>query len=315
MNNTSLVTGAAGFIGSHLVDKLLARGQRVIGVDNMALGRRANLEAALKNPQFVFRELDVNKEDCLAFIREESAGSPVETVWHMAANSDIQAGGEDPDLDFRLTLLTTHNVLKMMRALKIPQLVFASSSAIYGAHDGELAEDTGPLLPVSNYGAMKLASEGCITAALERFLQRAWICRFPNVIGSRATHGVIFDLLKKLRANPKELEVLGDGLQEKPYLHVQELVDAMLFLFDRAPDRLNYYNIAPERGASTVRFIAESVVQAAAPGAKIRYTGGARGWVGDVPKFRYSTQKIKALGWSPKMSSDEAVARAIRENL
>ncbi len=231
------------------------------------------------------------------------------------ATSDIQAGGADPDLDFRLTFLTTHNVLKMMHTLNIQQLVFASSSAIYGAHDGVLAEDTGPLLPVSNYGAMKLASEGCITAALERYLKRAWICRFPNVIGSRATHGVIFDLLKKLRGNSAELEVLGDGNQEKPYLHVGELVDAMLFLFDRAPDKLNYYNIAPEAGASTVRFIAESVVKAAAPGARIRYAGGARGWVGDVPKFRYSTAKLKSLGWSPKLSSDQAVELAIRENL
>ena len=178
-----------------------------------------------------------------------------------------------------------------------------------------LKEDTGPLLPVSNYGAMKLASEGSITAALERFLERVWICRFPNVIGSRATHGVIFDLLKKLRANPAELEVLGDGTQEKPYLHVSELVDAMLFLFERGRERLNCYNIAPEIGATTVRFIAGAVVRAAAPGAKIRYTGGLRGWVGDVPRFLYSTEKLKSLGWSPKLSSNQAVELAIRENL
>ena len=203
----------------------------------------------------------------------------------------------------------------MMHALNIPQLVFASSSAIYGNQDGVLKEDTGPLLPVSNYGAMKLASEGSITAALERFLRRVWICRFPNVVGSRATHGLIFDLLKKLRANPGELEVLGDGAQEKPYLHVSELVDAMLFLFERSGERLNYYNIAPEIGTTTVRFIAEAVVRAAAPGAKIRYTGGSRGWVGDVPKFRYSTGKLKSLGWSPRLSSNQAVELAIRENL
>lgn len=316
MNNSSLVTGAAGFIGSHLVDRLLALGHRVVGVDNLTLGRRANLTEALRNKQFRFGELDVNDvEACVAFLREDARQGTIETVWHMAANSDIQAGGRDPDLDFRLTFLTTHNVLKMMQVLNIPQLVFASSSAIYGDHDGVLKEDTGPLLPVSNYGAMKLASEGSITAALERFLQRVWICRFPNVIGSRATHGVIFDLLKKLRANAAELEVLGDGAQEKPYLHVSELVDAMLFLFERSRERLNYYNIAPEIGASTVRFIAEAVVRAAAPGAGIRYTGGSRGWVGDVPKFRYSTEKLKSLGWSPKLTSNQAVELAIRENL
>jgi UDP-glucose 4-epimerase len=316
MNNTSLVTGAAGFIGSHLVDRLLALGHRVVGLDNLALGRRANLAEALRNKQFSFRELDVNDvEACLAFLRKDAGQGTIETVWHLAANSDIQEGGRDPDLDFRLTFLTTHNVLKMMHALNIPQIVFASSSAIYGDHDGVLKEDTGPLLPVSNYGAMKLASEGSITAALERFLKRVWICRFPNVIGSRATHGVIFDLLKKLRANPAELEVLGDGTQEKPYLHVSELVDAMLFLFERSRERLNYYNIAPEIGSTTVRFIAEAVVRAAAPGANIRYTGGACGWVGDVPMFRYSTEKLKSLGWSPKLSSNQAVELTIRENV
>jgi UDP-glucose 4-epimerase len=316
MNNASLVTGAAGFIGSHLVDRLLALGHRVVGLDNLALGRRANLAEALRNKQFSFLELDVNDvEACLAFLRKEAGQGTIETVWHLAANSDIQAGGRDPDLDLRLTFLTTHNVLKMMRAMNIPQLVFASSSAIYGDHDGVLKEETGPLLPVSNYGAMKLASEGSITAALAGFLKRVWICRFPNVVGSRATHGVIFDLLKKLRANPAELEVLGDGAQEKPYLHVSELVDAMLFLFERSRERLNYYNIAPEIGATTVRFIAEAVVRAAVPGANIRYTGGSRGWVGDVPKFRYSTGKLKSLGWSPKLSSNQAVELAIRENL
>jgi UDP-glucose 4-epimerase len=316
MNQSSLVTGAAGFIGSHLVDRLLALGHRVIGIDNLTLGRRANLTEALRHKQFCFSELDVNNTDaCLAFLRKEAGSAPIQTVWHLAANSDIQAGSRDPDLDFRLTFLTTHNVLKMMHTLNIPQLVFASSSAIYGNHDGDLKEDSGPLLPVSNYGAMKLASEGSITAALERFLQRVWICRFPNVVGSRATNGVIFDFLKKLRANPAELEVLGDGLQEKPYLHVSELVDAMRFLFERSRERLNYYNIALETGATTVRFIAEAVVRAAAPGANIRYTGGSRGWVGDVPKFRYSTGKLKALGWLPKLSSDEAVELAIRENL
>jgi UDP-glucose 4-epimerase len=150
---------------------------------------------------------------------------------------------------------------------------------------------------------------------LERFLKRAWICRFPNVVGSRATHGAIFDFLQKLRANPALLEVLGDGTQEKPYLHVSELVDALVFVFQKSEERLNYYNIAPETGATTVRFIAEAVIRAAAPGATIHYTGGSRGWVGDVPKFTYSTAKLKALGWTSKLTSDAAVELAIRENL
>ena len=315
-DGTNLVTGAAGFIGSHLVDRLLATGGRVVGLDNLVLGKRANLAQALDNPNFSFRELDVNDcEACLEFLRGEAARGPIKTVWHLAANSDIPAGVRDPEVDLKLTYMTTYNVLKMMRALYIPQIVFASSSAIYGEHEGALREDTGPLFPISNYGAMKLASEGLISAMLEQFVKQAWICRFPNVVGSRATHGVIFDFVKKLRANPAELEVLGDGTQEKPYLHVSELVDAMIHIHQRSSNRLNYFNIAPATGASTVRFIAEAVVRAAAPGARIRYTGGARGWVGDVPRFRYSIEKLQALGWSPKLSSNEAVERAIRENL
>jgi UDP-glucose 4-epimerase len=162
---------------------------------------------------------------------------------------------------------------------------------------------------------MKLASEGVISAAVEQFLEGAWICRFPNVVGGRATHGVIYDFIKKLRTNPGELEVLGDGTQEKPYLHVSELIDAMIEIFRRSKDRVNFYNIAPVSGATTVRYIAEAVVRQVSPSAQIRYTGGSRGWVGDVPRFNYSTEKLLALGWSPKLSSNEAIELAIRENL
>ena len=306
------VTGAAGFIGSHLVDRLLALGHQVVGVDNFALGKRENLAPALKHPKFVFQELDVNDFDSThAFLKQR----PIDMVWHMAANSDIQAGGREPEIDLRLTFLTTFNTVKLMQALGISQIVFASSSAIYGDYPGVLHEDAGPLFPISSYGAMKLASEGVLSAALERFLKRVWIFRFPNVVGSRATHGAIYDFIQKLRKNPAELEVLGDGTQEKPYLHVSELIDAMLHGFQKAQDRLNYFNIAPSGPGTTVRFLAEATVRAMSPKAKIRYTGGSKGWVGDVPRFTYSIEKLKATGWSPKLGSNEAVELAIRENL
>ena len=314
MSQKCLVTGAAGFIGSHLVDRLLERGCSVLGVDNMKLGRRANLVRALENPKFKFVELDVN--DVPVFtraVRQQSHDKPFEMTWHLAANSDIRAGVADPDVDLRDTFMTTFNVLKVMRDLKIPQIAFASTSAIYGVLPGRMEEDMGPLFPISNYGAMKLASEACISAALEAYLQRAWIFRFPNVVGSRSTHGVIHDFVQKLKANPNELEVLGDGTQEKPYFHVSDLLEAMLFIVERAGDKLNYFNIGTADTTTTVRYIAEAVIKRQSPQAKIRYTGGNKGWVGDVPKFNYSIEKLKRLGWSPRLTSHAAVDRAAEE--
>lgn len=314
MSQKCLVTGAAGFIGSHLVDRLLEGGCFVLGVDNMKLGRRANLAPALENTKFKFVELDVNDlPTFLRTVRQNSHDKPFDITWHLAANSDIRAGVADPDVDLRDTFLTTFNVLKVARELKIPQLAFASTSAIYGVLPGKMQEDAGPLFPISNYGAMKLASEACISSALEAFLQRAWVFRFPNVVGSRSTHGVIYDFVQKLKANPKKLEVLGDGAQEKPYFHVSDLLDAMLFIVERAGEKLNYFNIGTAGTATTVRYIAEHVIACMSPGAKIRYTGGSKGWVGDVPKFNYSIEKLQQLGWSPRLSSNAAVDRAVEE--
>ena len=314
MSQKCLVTGAAGFIGSHLIDRLLERGCFVLGVDNMKLGRRANLAGALEHPKFKFVELDVN--DLPSFtraVRQLSHDKPFDMTWHLAANSDIRAGGADPEVDLRDTFLTTFNTLRLMRELKIPNIAFASTSAIYGVLPGLMQEDMGPLFPISNYGAMKLASEACISAAAEAYLQRAWIFRFPNVVGSRSTHGVIHDFVQKLKANPQELEVLGDGTQEKPYFHVADLIDAMQFIVERAGDKLNYFNIGTAGTATTVRYIAEAVIQRHSPAAKIRYTGGNKGWVGDVPKFNYSIAKLQKLGWQPRLASNAAVDRAVEE--
>ena len=253
------------------------------------------------------------KKDLLNLEDVKHAAQGVNRVWHLAANSDIRAGGADPEVDLRDTFLTTFNTLRLMREMKIPQIAFASTSAIYGVLPGLMQEDMGPLFPISNYGAMKLASEACISAALEAWLQRAWFFRFPNVVGSRSTHGVIYDFVQKLKANPAELEVLGDGTQEKPYFHVADLLDAMLFIVGRAEDKLNYFNIGTADTLSTVRYIAETVIKRQSPGAKIRYTGGNKGWVGDVPKFNYSIEKLQRLGWSPRLSSNAAVDRAVEE--
>ena len=309
-----LVTGAAGFIGSHLIDRLLDRGATVVGLDNLRLGQRANLESALRNPRCKFFEADVNDlAACRQIIAAEAKSSPFDVAWHLAANSDIRAGVADPDVDLRDTFLTTHNLLKLAREHRILRVAFASTSAVYGVLPGLLREDAGPLFPISNYGAMKLASEAAISAALEGFLQRVWIFRFPNVVGSRATHGAIYDFVQKLKKNPAELEVLGDGSQEKPYFHVTDLVEAMLFITDHAAEPLNYFNIGTAESVTSVRAIAEAVVRRMAPGAAIRYTGGSKGWVGDVPRFNYCIDKLRKLGWAPKLTSDQAMQRAVEE--
>jgi UDP-glucose 4-epimerase len=309
-----LITGVAGFIGSHLTDALLARGATVVGIDNLKLGRRENLASALNHPRFKFYQADLNDlVVCGEILGTESIGAPFSAAWHLAANSDIRAGVANPDVDFQDTFLTTHNVLKLMREHRIPRLAFASTSAIYGVHERPLTEDIGPLFPISNYGAMKLASEAAISASVESFLERAWIFRFPNVVGSRATHGAIYDFCHKLKNSPEELEVLGDGTQQKPYFHVADLIDAMLFITDHAMEKLNCFNIGTSESVTTVRYLAETTVRHAQPTAKIRYTGGDRGWVGDVPKVNYSVDKLKNLGWSPRLTSNQAVDLAVAE--
>jgi UDP-glucose 4-epimerase len=239
---------------------------------------------------------------------------PIGEVWQLAANSDIPAGIEDPAVDLRDTFMTTYNVLRVMKDLKIPVLAFASSSAIYGNQpDVKLTETTGPYFPISNYGAMKLACEGIISAAVESYLARASIFRFPNVVGTPATHGVLYDFVRKLRANPDVLGVLGDGSQQKCYLHVDDLVDAMLFIRQRDQARLSCYNIGADDTGVTVRFIAEETVAIASPGARVIFGESDRGWVGDVPRFFLSVEKLQALGWQPRSGSADAVRRAIRQ--
>ena len=204
-------------------------------------------------------------------------------------------------------------VLKLARKFNIPEIAFASTSAIYGDLKRKLTEDIGPLFPISNYGAMKLAGEAAISAATESFLKRALIFRFPNVVGSRATHGAILDFVHKLKKNPAELEVLGDGKQAKPYFLVADLIEAMLFIEERAPEKLNFYNIGTSDTVTNVRYLAEATIRCASPQAKIRFTGGQRGWVGDVPQVDYSVEKLAGLGWRPRLTSNEAVDRAVAE--
>lgn len=311
-----LITGVAGFIGSHLADQLLSDGYKVLGTDNFVRGTRGNLAKALAHPNFSLVEAEL--DDAASVLGNldpviEALNEPIDTVWHMAANSDIAAGVADPRVDLRDTFMTTFETLSLMRRHGMRNILFASTSAVYGESDEILRETLGPLLPISAYGAMKLAAEAAISAAAEVGLDHAWICRFPNVIGSRGTHGIIYDLVNKLLKRQDELEVLGDGTQRKPYLHVTELVEAMMYVRANAPDKRAVYNIGPEDSGAEVKFIAEAVLEVSGLPTPIRYTGGDRGWVGDVPRFEYSVERLADLGWRPTHSSRDAVVRAAGE--
>jgi UDP-glucose 4-epimerase len=310
-----LISGVAGFVGSKLARYFVDSGKVVFGFDNLSRGTVRNLDGLAGHSGFFFEKVDL-AESCttakafLSFHKREK----INEVWHMAANSDIPAGISDATVDLRDTFLTTFNLLGAMKEAGVPFLAFASSSAIYGdLGDIIIDEDRGPLLPISNYGAMKLASEAAISAAVESWLDRALLFRFPNVIGVPATHGVILDFVRKLQATPETLIVLGSGQQKKSYLHLDDLMGAMLHLQVRAPEKLGYYNIGPQDEGVTVKFIAETTVAAVAPDATIQYGKEDRGWVGDVPRFSYRTDKIRALGWQPRLGSAAAVRKAVLE--
>ena len=306
-----LITGGAGFIGSHLDDALISRGHQLTIVDNLVLGRKENIEHLIGNPNFRFIEADLLD---MPKMREIFTEGKFDMVYHLAANSDIQKGGKDPIVDYNLTFNTTFNVLQLLKEFEIKMFFFASTSAIYGETYDVLNEDYGPLKPVSNYGAGKLASEAFISAFSSTYGIQTWITRFPNVVGERFTHGVIYDFIKKLRNNPDELLVLGNGEQCKPYVYVKDLVEAILYVIDHASEKYNVYMIGSD-SRTKVKEIAAMVIEEMGLNAKIRYTGGDRGWVGDVPEFRYDLTNINKLGWTAPHNSNESVRLAIQKAL
>lgn len=301
-----LVTGGAGFIGCHMCEKLVERGHRVVAADNLVLGLRENLAPLKGNNLFSFEEMDVTDRAALDGLFD---AEKFDAVFHLAANSDIARSHADPGVDFSATLDTTYAVLEAMRRHGTKQIVFASTSAVYGEAQGMLNEDYGPLLPISHYGAAKLASEGFISSYVANYGLQAWITRFPNVVGDRSTHGAIYDWAHKLAKTPDRLEVLGNGEQIKPYIHADDLVDAILACWDKADAPVNLYNIAGDTRCS-VRRMAEIMVQEWPEEAAIHYTGGDRGWIGDVPSVAYDAARVRALGWAPRLDSDGAVRAA-----
>ncbi|MFG6447183.1 NAD-dependent epimerase/dehydratase family protein [Roseateles sp. BYS180W] len=314
--NVSIIAGGAGFVGCNLLPLLAKEDRHLMVLDNLCRGREEYLDAARDaapgRVHFVHVDLSDHAATLQAFESALKLGA-IDEVWHLAANSDIPAGVMDANVDLRDTFMTTFSLLEAMKLYKVPALHFASSSAIYGDLGGvPLHEAIGPLLPISNYGAMKLASEALISAAAESYLERANLFRFPNVVGAPATHGVILDFINKLQTDPGRLDVLGDGTQQKAYLHVSDLVDAMMHI--RAATHLPKIfpvNIGPVDDGVTVRFIAQSVIARVSPQAGIHFGTGNKGWVGDVPKFQYSVERLREAGWAPSRNSADAVRHAI----
>lgn len=305
------VAGGAGFIGSHLIDSLLADGHTIVCADKLIMGKR-NISHLEDNPAFKFYEYELADQELVDHIFTENH---IDAVYHLAANSDIQKGGREPSIDFNDTLLTTRALLEGMRKANVKNLFFASTSAVYGEMlDVELTETTGGLMPVSYYGGAKLASEAIISSYVSMCDMNVVIFRFPNVIGPRLTHGVIFDFIKKLKRNPTELEILGDGAQCKPYIYVLDLVDAIVRLTKKFNPGEIVYNLSVSSEGTTVTKIAEIVVEELGlENVRFAYTGGDRGWKGDVPRFKYDISKVLSTGWMPKHTSDEAVRQTVRD--
>ena len=303
-----LVAGGAGFIGSHLCDALLSKNNTVIVADKLIMGSK-NIEHLSQNTNFKFYEVELANQDNVDKLFKDNK---IDIVYHMAANSDISKSANDTSIDFNDTLLTTRVLLESMRKNNVKNIFFASTSAVYGEMpDIVLNEETGGLKPVSYYGGAKLASEALISSYVSMCDMNAVIFRFPNVIGPRLTHGVVYDFVKKLRNNPKELEILGNGTQCKPYIYVTDLVNAIVKLTEQFEPGVDVFNISVMSEGTSVTHIAEIVVDVLGlSDVEFKYTGGDRGWKGDVPRFKYDISKVLATGWKPEYTSDEAVRKA-----
>jgi UDP-glucose 4-epimerase len=305
----TVVTGGAGFIGSHLVDALVARGESVVVVDSLAAGSRGNLARHGKDA-IRFVESDLLGDGW----QEAFAGAS--RVYHLAADPDVRQSALTPESQVRNNVIATFRVLEAMRTHGVGEIVFTSTSTVYGdARVIPTPENYTPLEPISVYGATKLSCEAMISAYCHSFGIQGWIYRFANIIGERSGHGVIHDFIGKLEQDPRHLEILGDGRQTKSYLEVNACVEAMLFAPQYAHERVNIFNIGSEDGID-VKNIADIVVaEMGLSGVEYHFTGGERGWVGDVPRMQLAVERLRSFGWTPRIGSRESVRQAVRAML
>jgi UDP-glucose 4-epimerase len=311
-NRRVLLTGGAGFIGSHLADELLRLGNDVAVVDNFSSGRREFISHLESNERFSLREADILSEDVETLIGD------ADCVFHLAANPDVRLGIEDTRVHLDQNIIATYSLLEGMRRTGAKELLFTSTSTVYGeASEIPTREDYGPLVPISLYGASKLACEALIASYCHTFDLKACFYRFANVVGSRSTHGVIHDFIEKLRRDPSRLEVLGrEPGTVKSYCHISDCVQALVHGWKILSEPVEIYNIGSD-DAIDVRTIADVVVRELdLENVAYDWTGGVddgRGWKGDVRKMQLSIEKLKSTGWAPRYGSKDAVGVAARE--
>ena len=300
------VTGAAGFIGSNLVDRLLAAGHSVVGYDHFSTGQRRFLERASKSSQFKLVEADLLNTERL---RSAIAGNDM--VFHLAANADVRFGTHHPFKDIEQNTIATYNVLEAMRANGISRIAFSSTGSVYGeATVFPTPEDAPFPVQTSLYGNSKVAAEGLISSYCEGFGFQGFIFRFVSILGERYTHGHVFDFYKKLLSDPSKLEVLGNGKQRKSYLYIQDCIDAIMVAVEDATDRVNIFNLGQDEYCEvnqSIGWICEHLKLKP----RLEYTGGERGWIGDNPFIFLDCSRIRALGWRPKLSIQEGVIKTL----
>jgi UDP-glucose 4-epimerase len=309
------IAGGAGFIGSHFVDRLLASSsvKKVTVFDNFTSGQRWHLQHHVGDKRLNIVHGDIKDGAVLTLAMKDH-----DTVIHLASNPDIARAATEPRVDFDEGTLLTERIVEAMRITGTPRILYASGSGVYGdVGDLEVAENYGPMVPISTYGASKLAGEALICAYSHMFGLSGVAYRFGNVVGPRQTHGVGYDFIRKLQNNPRELPILGDGNQSKSYVYITDIVDAVLLGHEKCTSTFDVFNVATG-DYITVREIADIAVQLVVGNkheVELKFTGGDRGWKGDVPVVRLNTDKIKALGWRRKYSSAEAIRKSIEEML
>ena len=300
------ITGCAGFIGSSLTDRLIANGHNVVGVDNLSTGQLPFIESALKSKKFKFYKGDLLDVDFL-----NKAIKNCDFVVHLAANADVRFGTDNPRRDLEQNTIVTFNVLEAMRSNKITKIAFSSTGSVYGDTETIPTPEDAPFpIQTSLYAASKLACEGLIAAYCEGFEFKSWIFRFVSILGERYTHGHVFDFYKKLNDDPSLLYILGNGEQCKSYLYIQDCIDAMIIAIEKSDDKVNIFNLGVD-GYCQVNDSVGWICEELDLSPQLKYSGGAKGWIGDNPFIHLDTKKIQSLGWKPKVSIQQGVIKTI----